>query len=78
MKFFAKELSLLNDLFFLKTINSVRSNNLSFNYLQLLNREVKVILLYLGFPRAQMLRAKHPERSEGCLEGKIGQGNDRG
>jgi len=43
------------------------------NYLQLLYREVKGILLYQGFPRP-ILSTKHPERSEECFVEKIGRG----
>ena len=45
-----------------------------YNYLQLLYREVKGILLYQGFPRP-ILPTKHPERKEGCFVGEIGRGN---
>ena len=41
------------------------------NYSQLLYREVKGILLYQGFTRP-IQPTKHPECSEGCLEGKTG------
>ena len=42
-----------------------------FNYLQLLYREVKRILLHQGFTRP-ILRTKRPERSEECFVDKIG------
>ena len=45
-----------------------------YNYLQLLYREVKGILLYQGFPKP-ILPTKHPERKEGCFVGEIGRGN---
>ena len=48
--------------------------NINDNYLQLLYREVKGILLYQGFPRP-MLPTKHPEPSVGCFVGKVGRGN---
>ena len=41
------------------------------NYLQLLHREVKRILLYPGIPRPN-LPTKHPQ---GCFLDKIGKGN---
>ena len=44
------------------------------NYSQLLYREIEEILLYQEFPRP-ILPTKHPERSEGCLVGKLGQWN---
>ena len=44
------------------------------NYSQLLYREVKGILLYQGFTRP-IQPTKHPECSEGCLEGKTSRGN---
>ena len=43
------------------------------NYLQLLYREVKGILLYQGIPRP-ILSTKHPERGEECFVDKIGRG----
>ena len=48
-------------------INDITNNN---NYLQLLYREVKGILLYQWFPRP-ILSTKHPERSEECFVDKL-------
>ena len=41
-----------------------------FNYLQLLYREVKGILLHQGIPRL-ILSTKHPESNEECFQDKI-------
>ena len=53
-------------IFFLN-INSVRSNNLSFNYLQLLYREVKGILLYQRFPRVAY-KTSRAQRGMSCRQ----------
>ena len=70
------KLDLLSDLYLVwfSRSKNIKIHNFTFNYLQLLYREVKGILLYQGFPRP-IFSTKHPERSEGCFVDKIGRGN---
>ena len=66
------KLDLLSDLYFVwfSQSKNLKIHNFTFNFLQLLYREVKG-----NFTQPMVPKTKHPERSEICFVDKVGRGN---